>query len=55
MTATQDGPTLRLVDVDAYGNEIVTERIFSEEGMEQVSFFRRGGAKAIRKFEKIPQ
>ena len=54
MTATQDGPILRLVDVDVYGNEIVTERIFSDEGKKQVSFFRSGGAKSVRNFEKVP-
>jgi hypothetical protein len=53
MTATEDGPTLTLVDVDAFGNEIVTERMFSDEGMEQVTFLRRGGARAVRKFKKI--
>ena len=53
MTATEDGPALTLVDVDAFGNEIVTERMFSDDGMEQVTFLRRGGARAVRKFKKI--
>ena len=35
------------------GNEIVTERMFSDEGMEQTTFLRRGGARAVRKFKKI--
>ena len=53
MTATRDGPTLTIVDVDAFGNEIVTERMFSDEEMEQVTFFRRGGPElsgSLRKY-----
>ena len=52
MTATRDGPSLTLVDVDSFGNEIVTERIFSEDGMEQATFLKRGGVRAVRKFKK---
>ena len=55
MTAKREGANFILVDVDAFGNEIVTERIFTEEeeGMEQTTFFRKGGVKAVRKFEKV--
>merc|ERR1719228_463243 len=56
MTATVDGPTLVLVDNDVHGNEIVTERAFSEDGsMEQTTFSRNGGVMAVRKFQKIKQ
>ena len=53
MTARREGANFILVDVDAFGNEIVTERIFTEEGMEQTTFFRKGGVKAVRKFKKV--
>merc|ERR1712142_384668 len=55
MTAKKDGAMLTLVDVDAFGNEIVTERIFTDEGMEQTTYLKRGGIKAVRMFEKISQ
>ena len=44
-----------LVDVDNFGNEIVTERTFTDEGMEQTTYLKRGGIKAVRIFEKISQ
>ena len=53
MTAKMKGAQVTLVDVDAFGNEIVTERIFTDDGMEQTTFLRNGGVKAVRKFEKV--
>ena len=53
MTAKMEGAHVTLVDVDAFGNEIVTERIFTEEGMEQTTFLRNGKVRAVRKFVKI--
>ena len=55
MTAKMKGAYVTLVDVDAFGNEIVTERMFTDEGMEQTTFLRNGGVKAVRKFEKVSQ
>ena len=55
MTAKMEGEGayVTLVDVDAFGNEVVTERIFTEEGMEQTTFLRNGKVRAVRKFVKI--
>ena len=55
MTAKMKGAHVTLVDVDAFGNENVTERIFTDEGMEQTIFFRSGGVKAVRKFERVSE
>merc|ERR1719430_1530825 len=55
MTAKMEGAHVTLVDVDAFGNEIVTERVFTEEGMEQTTYLRNGKVRAVRKFEKISQ
>ena len=53
MSAFMAGTTLTLVNSDGFGNEIVTERIFSDEGMEQATFLSSGGVRAVRKFKKI--
>ena len=54
MTATEEGPKLKLIDADEFGNEVITERTYFEDGlMEQVTYFKKGGPKVIRKFKRV--
>ena len=55
MTAKMEGAFVTLVEVDAFGNEIVTERVFTEEGMEQTTYLKNGTVRAVRKFKKVSQ